>query len=486
MSSLQPVSIHAWKNNISWDKLQSTNEGHLKINVENSSLNVVNTTAENSLSSIDTNIETLNSKTLNKNGYAQVLLTSTNGIAVKADTTLTVQDDPEKREGWNCINPVSSTKLNLYYFSGSNEIITLGQLSSVYFKGFINVYTEFSSLPFINVYTKPTGSGDAAPWYHSRITYEYDNDNTIGIGEECVFFGKGTPSTEFNNRKIQLNNVVVDGEGLDAEEILYITVSTNSSATQDAVDTTLNILGFNTSSIRRNLYLKSSTAPDVFLTNSLLNTQETNSTNILSNVSISKDILNSLDSKISKGEDIITGGTGGLQQCLLYGRVNTGDLRPIRITPQGDIDVEIADYVKGQNLMADSFPVVIASNQSDLNIKVNTVKHEGATNNISNNATINTGATSALSADISNMKDCNIVYEDTSTSSFDSVDIEMSGDNGTTYFIVDTLYPNVNTAGTKRYAYRSLQVGGFDLMRIRNTSSVDNYNNVNCSVFGSP
>jgi hypothetical protein len=194
-------------------------------------------------------------QTLNKNGYAQVLLTSTNGIAVKADTSLTVQDDPEKREGWNCINSVSSTKLNLYYFSGSNEIITLGQLSSVYFKGFINVFTEFSSLPFINVYTKPTGSGDAQPWYHSRITYEYNNDNTIGIGEECVFFGKETPSTEFNNRKIQLNNVIVVGEGLDAEEILYITVSTNSGATQDAVNTTLNIVGFNTSSIRRNLVL---------------------------------------------------------------------------------------------------------------------------------------------------------------------------------------------------------------------------------------
>jgi len=194
-------------------------------------------------------------QTLNKNGYAQVLLTSTNGTAVKADTTLTVQDDPEKREGWNCVNPVSSTKLNLYYFSGSNEIITLGELSSVYFKGFINVNTEFSSLPFINVYTKPTGSNDAQPWYHSRITYEYNNDNTIGIGEECVFFGKGSPSTEFNNRKIQLNNVIVDGQGLDSEEILYIVVSTNSLATVNSVDTTLNILGFNTSNIRRNLVL---------------------------------------------------------------------------------------------------------------------------------------------------------------------------------------------------------------------------------------
>ncbi len=76
----------------------------------------------------------------------------------------------------------------------------------------------------------------------------------------------------------------------------------------------------------------------------------------------------SIDSKMSQGEQgTITGGTGGLQQVLLYGRDQTTDLHPIRITPQGDIDVEIAEYPKGQEVMADSFPVVIASDQSTIN-----------------------------------------------------------------------------------------------------------------------
>lgn len=482
MSSLQPVSIHAWKNNISWDKLQSTNEGHLKINVENSSLNVVNTSADNSLSNIDTNIETLNSKTLNKNGYAQVLLTSTNGTAVKADTTLTVQDDPEKREGWNCINPVSSTKLNLYYFSGSNEIITLGQLSSVYFKGFINVYTEFSSLPFINVYTKPTGSGDAQPWYHSRITYEYDDNDTIGIGEECIFFGKTSPSTEFNNRKIQLNNVVVDGEGLDTEEILYITVSTNSGATQDAVDTTLNILGFNTSTIRRNLVLKGSTSPDVNITNTLLNTQETNSTDILSNVSVSKDILNSVNSKISQGNaSQIVGGS--LQQILIYGKDSSGDLHTANISNSGDLDVEIADFVKGQKPSAESFPVVVSSDQTDINIKINDVRKIGSHENLqSGGSLIPSGETNSVF--IGNVNKINIVYQDTSTSSFDGLDVLVSGD-GTNYYLVEQLYPFTDVSGTIRYAYSSLDVGGFTRIKLRNNSSTDTYANVSASVFGS-
>lgn len=76
----------------------------------------------------------------------------------------------------------------------------------------------------------------------------------------------------------------------------------------------------------------------------------------------------SIDSKISQGEQgTITGGSGGLQQVLLYGRDQTTDLHPIKITPQGDIDVEIAEYPKGQEVMANSFPVVIASDQSTIN-----------------------------------------------------------------------------------------------------------------------
>src|SRR6056300_1014527 len=77
-------------------------------------------------------------KTLNANGYSQVLLTSAGGTAVKADTTSLVQQDPEHREGWNLTNSVAGTKFNLYYFNGTQESITLGDVLSIYFKGFIN------------------------------------------------------------------------------------------------------------------------------------------------------------------------------------------------------------------------------------------------------------------------------------------------------------------------------------------------------------
>jgi hypothetical protein len=77
----------------------------------------------------------------------------------------------------------------------------------------------------------------------------------------------------------------------------------------------------------------------------------------------------SIDGKITKGNDFTL---AEAQQVLAYGEVTsgpqTGELHPIHITNGGDVEVEIADFKKGQELMADSFPVVIASDQSVLSV----------------------------------------------------------------------------------------------------------------------
>ena len=202
----------------------------------------------------------------------------------------------------------------------------------------------------------------------------------------------------------------------------------------------------------------------------------------LSGLATESTLSNIEASHYADGETIAATDTG----ILVMGRNGTNVARPIHITNNGDVEVEIADFVKGQDTMSASFPVVLASDQSDINIKVNSFKQEGSTNNIENNASIISGAASSLSADISNMRECNIIVEDSSTSSFDGYDVEISGDSGTTYFTINNLYPVLNGAGTKRFAYASLNVGGLDLIRIRNTSSTDTYTNVNASVFGSP
>ncbi len=76
-----------------------------------------------------------------------------------------------------------------------------------------------------------------------------------------------------------------------------------------------------------------------------------------------------------KNEDITSGADFTLseaQQVLVYGEVTSGpgagELHPIHITNAGDVEVEIADFVKGQETSADSFPVVLASDQSTVSV----------------------------------------------------------------------------------------------------------------------
>ena len=89
--------------------------------------------------------------------------------------------------------------------------------------------------------------------------------------------------------------------------------------------------------------------------------------------------LGSIDGKITQGNDATL---TNAQQVLIYGKNGSGDLKPIHITNNGDVEVEIADFVKGQAAMAASFPVTIASNQSNLNVAIASGGFDGAVTNV--------------------------------------------------------------------------------------------------------
>jgi hypothetical protein len=183
-------------------------------------------------------------------------------------------------------------------------------------------------------------------------------------------------------------------------------------------------------------------------------------------------------SHYAEGDTIGVSDTG----VLVMGRNGTNAAKPIHITNNGDVEVEIADFVKGQAVAAASFPVVLASDALVSVVQADVIA-QGSENNIENNATITAGSLSSLSADITNMKTANILYEDSATSSFDGVRVEVSGDSGTNYHVVSELYPQ--TSGSIRFAYLTIDIGGLTNMRIRNNSPTDTYTNVNCSVYGS-
>ncbi len=139
----------------------------------------------------------------------------------------------------------------------------------------------------------------------------------------------------------------------------------------------------------------------------------------------------------------------------------------------------------GKKTEANSLSVCLSSDLADVQMKVSDVVRFGSEENIVSNATLNAGSSSS-SADVSNMRECNVVYNDTSTSSADGLTIECSGDDGTTFHDIGELYPINNAGNTKRVANVNINVAGFTDMRIVNKSSTDNYAAVRCSVYGAP
>jgi hypothetical protein len=167
---------------------------------------------------------------------------------------------------------------------------------------------------------------------------------------------------------------------------------------------------------------------------------------------------------------------------LVMGRNGTNSAKPIHITSNGDVEVEIADFVKGQAASSASFPVVLASDQTTLGVKQADVVNVGSQGNIINNSSLAPGnSTSVL--DISDVNNATILYEDTSTGSSDGLDVEVSLDNST-FYGVGSIYPSV--VGSKRIGYlTSFAVHGLLYLRLTNISSTDTYANVIASLGGS-
>ena len=192
--------------------------------------------------------------------------------------------------------------------------------------------------------------------------------------------------------------------------------------------------------------------------------------------------LTSIDGKISQGSDLTL---ANAQQVLCYGRDNGGTLDALRTDAAGHLEVVIDDFVKGQATMANSFPIAIASDQTAVKINNSVVTNEGSAFNAANNVTINSGAYSSV-VSISNMNHMSIFYEDSAIASMDHLMIEVSPD-GTNYFEYLELYPSLAASGLIRNA-NMMDVGAHGLthLRLKNTSSTDNYTNVKASIVGSP
>lgn len=189
---------------------------------------------------------------------------------------------------------------------------------------------------------------------NSRVNTEFNTVTAIEVGlynERFKSVLTNTPSTD----SIDVN--VVGGGGGGSTQYLIGDAAPNVGNLQLGVDDTSG-----------DATVLMTTDPTISGINRLQVTDGP-ANSILTNLDFS---LANLDGKITSGADTTL---AAAQQVLVYGEVTsgagTGELHPLHISQNGDLQVEISGLEStGQELMADSLPVVIASDQTAIESKL--------------------------------------------------------------------------------------------------------------------
>tara|TARA_R110000787_G_scaffold153082_3_gene266970 strand:- start:1023 stop:1625 length:603 start_codon:yes stop_codon:yes gene_type:complete len=155
-------------------------------------------------------------------------------IAIAAGEQNPVADN-NGREGWLFIKAAAdSAKFNYHLYSDGTMPIILGNLTHLYSNISLETLVANSSKPWITIYTKPQGFGDAGPPtfpYHSKIDYHMPTNFNCQLGEMItIHTHRQTIDENFGYRKCWLSNRQVAGDALDTEEIWYIVIQSDSGS----------------------------------------------------------------------------------------------------------------------------------------------------------------------------------------------------------------------------------------------------------------
>lgn len=169
-------------------------------------------------------------KTVQVISNGQVKIGSAAQMAVSGAEQAPIADD-NGREGWLFKKTAGDTaKFNYFFYGQGNASLRLNEIRNIFFNGSIDTYTNGSSTPFIVLYTKPQASGNAGAWYHSKIAYTLPDTTRFQLGEMSTFHTAGRPTEFYGLKHIALSNKIIEGDALGSEEILYLSVHSDSAS----------------------------------------------------------------------------------------------------------------------------------------------------------------------------------------------------------------------------------------------------------------
>lgn len=166
---------------------------------------------------------------------SKVLLGSNTSLGVYADSLPIPQQDEDNRDGW-LFNKISAgtDKFNYYFYGEGNTPMTLQDLTSLNAIITVDNYQSNTSLPFFVVYTKMKMDGtDTGSFYHSKKAYTFSPNQIIDVGEKINIWSLKEHTYYNNHRSLKFNEPVITGNPLETDEILTISIQSDSGAPQN-------------------------------------------------------------------------------------------------------------------------------------------------------------------------------------------------------------------------------------------------------------
>lgn len=178
----------------------------------------------------------------------------TDSLTLGADSNPAFTSHPTGLNGWYYRNTAPSGASNLYFYGKTAQTrqatYTISQLMNSYVVVKIFNLQNTNNLPFLVVYSAPTGSGDYAPWYKSKWVYKIPADTKLDLGMEFLLYQGEMPNMKIhpNLRRVEATLSSSFGPAQTSETLLFCTVNTDSSATINSTQVLYSSAGITTAS----------------------------------------------------------------------------------------------------------------------------------------------------------------------------------------------------------------------------------------------
>lgn len=188
------------------------------------------------------------------------------GPQIWGDSTVPWYNPEDGLEGWG-YNNTTQGGAQLYYYANTQLTadategnIELGSLSAGWYIGSQALLTDADNRFILAVYTKPTGSGDAQPWYKSRKSYQLNSSFPLSKNVDYLFYWGTDPvdlHPELQHVELALANT--QGPCASSEIVQFLSVNVPSVVPQYKFQ----------GRVKRAGYIRNGVAREVVFANSL-------------------------------------------------------------------------------------------------------------------------------------------------------------------------------------------------------------------------